>query len=568
MDEAALLAVAAVLIIVAVSALAPRVGVASPVLLVLVGVGCSYLPGVPVIAIEPSWFLAIVLPPLLYSAAVNMPATDFRRDVKTIGALSVGLVIVSAFGSGLLINWLVPELGLAASVAVGAVVSPPDAVAATAVGKRLGLPARLVTILEGEGLVNDATALVMLRSAIAAIAGGVSLAGVLGDFAYAVAVGIAVGAAIGLASVWLRARVSEPVLTTSVSFVVPFLSYIPAELLQASGVLAVVVAGLVTGTMGAKRFSPHDRITDRTNWRTIQHLLESGVFLLMGYQLHSLIDDVLGDDLDVWWAVGIGLLVTALLIVIRVVFVIPVVFSLRRANRKGKEQVQTIETALQRIEEHDFRDEERRGRATRFLRKRHADASFQANEGLGFRGGAVIAWSGMRGAVTLAAAQSLPAEVPFRSALMLIAFTVAIVTLVGQGATLPWLIGALGVRGSTSEEQQREFASLMRELRDSSVSVLNGESLRRPDGSDFDPEILEAAREVSRRRTPEEEEPGLDAAPLKLQQQLELQRILVDAEQAALLDARASGAYRSATINRAQHLLDISAARFEPESGH
>ena len=151
---------------------------------------------------------------------------------------------------------------------------------------------------------------------------------------------------------------------------------------------------------------------------------------------------------------------------------------------------------------------------------------------------------------------------------MLIAFTVAIVTLVGQGATLPWLIGALGVRGSTSEEQQREFASLMRELRDSSVSVLNGESLRRPDGSDFDPEILEAAREVSRRRTPEEEERGLDAAPLKLQQQLELQRILVDAEQAALLDARASGAYRSATINRAQHLLDISAARFEPESGH
>lgn len=151
MQEWALLAVAAVLIIVAVSYVAPKLGVAAPVLLVLVGMGCSQLPGAPHLVVEPEWILVIVLPPILYSAAVNVPMVDLRRNYATIGSLSVLLVAVSAFGTGLLIWWLLPEIGFAAALALGAVISPPDAVAATSIGKRLGLPPRLVTILEGEG---------------------------------------------------------------------------------------------------------------------------------------------------------------------------------------------------------------------------------------------------------------------------------------------------------------------------------------------------------------------------------------------------------------------------------
>ncbi|AQP46841.1 peptidase [Tessaracoccus aquimaris] len=566
MGDAALLVVAAVLVIVLVSSLAPRIGVASPVLMVLVGVGCSYIPGMPVIEIEPEWFLMIVLPPLLYSAAVAMPTMDFRRDFRTIGALSVGLVVVSALVSGLVIYWILPDIGLPTALALGAVISPPDAVAATSVGKRLGLPNRLVTILEGEGLVNDATALVLLRTALGATA-GISVLGVAGDFLYAVAVGIAIGAVMGLASVWLRAKVDQPVLTTSISFVVPFASYIPAEELHASGVLAVVVAGLITGAKGAKRFTPHDRMTDRTNWRTIQHLLESGVFLLMGYQLHVLLDDVIDADLDVWHAIGLGLLATVVLIVVRVVFVVPVIASLKRSQRKGRERVHHLEDAMQRLEERDFGDDRRKGNAERFLRRRHADATFYANEGLGWRGGAVIAWSGMRGAVTLAAAQSLPHDVPNRSALMLVAFTVAIITLVGQGATLPWLIGALGVRGTSREEEARELGILLQELRESASDVLDSATLHQHDGTPFDPEVIATVRAIALAQIGDEEERDWEAAPRRFREGLELQRLIVDAEQAALLDARASGTYRSSTINRAQHLLDINAARFDGQLG-
>lgn len=563
MDEAALLAAAAVLVIVAVSALAPKVGVASPVLLVLVGVVFSYLPHLPVIEIEPEWFLGLVLPPLLYSAAVNMPATDFRRNIGTIGALSVSLVIVSAFAAGLLIYLFVPQIGLPAAIAIGAVVSPPDAVAATSIGKKLGLPSRLVTILEGEGLVNDATALVILRSAIGAAGAGISLWGVAGDFIYALAVGVAIGLGVGLAAVWVRSKVDEPVLTTSVSFVVPFLSYIPAEELGASGVLAVVVAGLVNGALGAKRFTPHDRMTDRTNWRTIQHLLESAVFLLMGYQLHGLINQVVDDGLDVWQALGIALLTVAVLVVTRVLFVIPVVISLRRAQRRGAERAADLRDALDRIEKREFVDDARKGTATRFLQRRHADASFQATEGLGWRGGAVLAWSGMRGAVTLAAAQSLPHDVAYRSGLILIAFAVAIVTLVGQGATLPGLIRLLGVRGDSVEQSQRELARLLRDLRLSAADLLDNAGLRRQDGSSFDPQVVDAVRALTLSSLADDgRENGGKGAPARLVQQFELQRMIIDAEQATLLDARASGIYRSATINKAQHLLDMSAARY------
>lgn len=564
MEELGLLAVVGVLIVVAVSAFAPRLGVAAPVVLVVVGIGCSLIPGAPHLEIPPEWILAVVLPPILYSAAVNMPAMDFRRNFGPITALSVFLVVASAFASGAVIWALFPDLNFAAAVAVGAVISPPDAVAATAIGKRLGLPHRLVTILEGEGLVNDATALVMMRSAIAAIAGSISFWGAIGDFAYAVVVALAVGAVIGGLSVWIRSRLRQPVLTTAISFVVPFLAYIPAEELHASGVLAVVVAGLVTGHFGVRKFTAQDRIAERMNWRTIQLLLENGVFLLMGFELTAIVEDVVDARLGVLGAIGIGLLATAVLLVVRLAFVAPLIGWLRLGQRQAERQVDRISGVLGRIEAGDYPAEQahRVGRMTSFLRRQHADASFLTREGLGWRGGAVIAWSGMRGVVTLAAAQSLPADLPYRSQLVLLAFTVAIVTLVLQGGTLPLVIRWLGVQGASAEDARLELARLTAEIADAARVVLDNPELRRSNGEPFDPGVVSAVRDSSLAAAESlaaSEDWIAGATPL--QQRRELQRMLVEAEQAALLEARATGVYPSHVIEAAQQVIDSEAAR-------
>src|SRR5699024_1002555 len=217
-----------------------------------------------------------VLPPLLYSAAVHMPVVDFRRELRTIGALSVVLVLVSAFGTGALLWWIFPELGFAAAVAVGAVISPPDAVAATSIGRRLGLPPRLLMLLEGEGLVNDATALVLLRSAlIMAFGGALTPWEATGDFFFAVIAAVLVGLITAWVTVYVRAKLRDPVLDTAISIIVPFIAFIPAEAIGASGILAVVVAGLYTGHAAPQRFSAQARVSDRVNWSTIQFLFEN-----------------------------------------------------------------------------------------------------------------------------------------------------------------------------------------------------------------------------------------------------------------------------------------------------
>lgn len=563
MQELALLAVAAVLIIVAVSWAAPKLGVAAPVLLVLVGMGCSQLPGAPHVFVEPEWILGFVLPPILYSAAVNVPVVDFRRDFKTIGALSVLLVAGSAFGTGLLIWWLLPDVGFATALALGAVISPPDAVAATSIGKRLGLPPRLVTILEGEGLVNDATALVLLRTAIVAITATVSFGSALGDFARAVSLGVVIGAVVGVVSVWTRSRIQgQPVLTTAISFVVPFLAFIPAEEVHASGVIAVVTAGLITGHQSARRFSAHDRISERTNWRTIQLLLENGVFLLMGFELTSVVGAV--DD-GLARALVVGLLATAALVVLRVGFVIPLIALLRHQQRRADRLTGKIETIVDRFTARGPSpgNEERFDRATRALQRKQADVNFYASEGLGWRGGAVLAWSGMRGVVTLAAAQSLPTDVPHRAELILIAFTVAIVTLVVQGGSLPWVIRRLGIRGNDEEHSRREYARLAGELIAATQALLENQALVRENGKPFDESLLEQARKRSLVTAEAIEKMLTEQDPdSHLNQRRELQRLMMDAQQNALLDARAGGTYGSHTLERAQIFIDGEAARF------
>ena len=569
----ALLGVLAVLTVVAVAWLAPRIGVAAPVVLVLVGLGSSFIPGAPDLDLGPDLILMGVLPPILYAAALNVPITDFRRNFKAISGLSVLLVIASSVAVGLLLHWLLPDLGLAAAIALGAVVSPPDAVAATSIGKRLGLPSRLVTVLEGEGLVNDATALVLLRSAVAATAGTVTLVEVAGDFVFAVVAAVGIGLAIGFATVWVRARIDSPVLNTAISFVVPFLAFIPAEEVHASGVLAVVVAGLVTGHQSSRHFTPADRIAERTNWRTIQLLLENGVFLLMGFQFSSLVEDAEGgaSRLRVLTAVSIGLLITLLLIVVRVLFVVPLVAVLRREQQRAEERTPRLESALDRLgsrETSEGGESPGRLRAERFLRRQHADATFLAQEGLGWRGGGVLAWSGMRGVVTLAAAQSLPAGLPYRSQLVLIAFTVALVTLVGLGGTLPLVIARLGVAGTDAASERRELATLVEEILTVGEDAVANPELRRPDGRPYDHEALDDLRRLSRAiRVALTTPPEADHSE-RHPQRRELRRVFLEATHDALLDARETGRYSSRVLERAQAVLDAEATRFDDPADH
>lgn len=227
----ALLAVFGVVCIVAINTLAPKVGVSAPLGLVVAGIVLSLLRFVPALAVPPEWILAGVLPLLLYSAAVSMPAMDFRRDFRAISGLSVSLVVMTSLALGWFFARFIPELGLAGGIALGAIVSPTDAVA-TSIVKRLGVAPRAVAVLDGESLLNDASALVLLRSAIAAAASSVSLWHVAGSFVRSVAIATAIGFSVGYVALLLRRRIPQASVNTLLSFIVPFLAYEPAEHLQ------------------------------------------------------------------------------------------------------------------------------------------------------------------------------------------------------------------------------------------------------------------------------------------------------------------------------------------------
>ncbi len=537
-----LVVVICVIIIIGVSVLSPKLKIATPLVLVVIGLGISVLPGVQPVVIPSEWILAGVLPPLLYSSAINLPLVDFRKNFGSISVLSVALVIVSALVTGFLLFMILPQLNLASAIALGAVISPTDAVAATSIGKRLGLPPRLVAVLEGESLVNDASSLVLLRTALAAAAGTTAIAGGGGavvDFAYSSVIGIAVGLAVGALTVFLRSKLHDSVVNTAVSFLIPFLAYIPAEALGASGVLAVVVAGLYTGHMGARYFSASTRISERTNWRTIQFLLENGVFLLMGLELKNIVVAAIEpsgetDHLDALGAVVLGLGAAIVLLVIRFAFVGPLL-------------------------------------AVQQARARRRDPTgAEASDATGWRGGAVLSWAGMRGVVTVAAAQSLPDGTPYRNELVLIAFTVSIVTLLVQGGTLPWIIRVMKLTGVDERADHEEFATLVDELRAAGLQVLDAPELTLPNGDAVDESVVDRVRsdadlrsESAWERAHADDSGG--TAPHRQYRVLRLE--VLKAERAALLDARGRGEYNSRILVRAQLMLDQEEARLAQSDG-
>jgi len=545
-----------VFVIVAVQGWARRTGVAAPLLLVLVGVAVSFVPAVPAVEVEPEWILAGVLPPLLYSAAVQMPTMDFRRDLGPISSLSVVLVVVTTVGLGFFFHWVL-DLPLAVAIALGAVVSPTDAVATTIV-KRLGAPRRVVTVLEGESLLNDATALVLLRSAIAATAGAVSLWGVAGDFLAAVGIAVAVGLVVGAVNLRLRRATQDAAASTAISFIAPFVAAVPAEHLGASGLVAAVTAGLVTGQGSARFLRAQDRMAERSNWATVELVLEGAIFLVMGLELYGIVAEVTEEHGSVGAAVGIGAAAAALALVVRSLYVAPMLWLVQRRMVDPGDARERLAAVSARISTADLDHSDPRvqrrlqGWSTR-VTQRIADIDYLARSPLGRREGALLVWAGMRGAITLAAAQTLPADTPRRSLLLLVAFVVAAGSLLVQGGTLGLVARVLGLQGASHDDPD-ERRLLLDAMARASLELLSDPSLRRSDGSAYSADVVDRARENATRLATDAELD--DDGPQHAREVVELRLRLLEAQRQVLLEARKAGTFSSEALSSALDVLD------------
>lgn len=471
--ETLLAIIVGVVVITLANMLSKRIGVAGPLILVAIGLGFSMIPGVSAISIPPELILAGVLPPLLYSAAVSAPAIEFRRDLAAISGLSVLLVIVSSLVLGLVFVWLMPDIGFPLAVALGAILSPTDAVA-TSVVRKLGVPRRVVTVLEGESLLNDATALVLLRTALAAVAGGFSLLTTLGSFAWSVVAALVVGTVIGFLALWLRASTKSTTANTAIGLTVPYFAYVPTEALGGSGLVAAVVAGLVCGQGALRWLTPEQRVSDKGNWGTIEFLLEGAIFLTMGLELYGIVQSNIEAHERLLTGVGIAAIGFVVIIVVRALYVIPVLtFQSARAKR----------IAQQRIDGAKHRSEKRTDR-------KRADFDYFNGSPLTWRHNTIIIWAGMRGAVTLAAAQTLPAGTPERDRLILVAFVVAVGSLMLQGLTLPVLARMLGlVRTGAGGPPRKEVRKIDRELRKAARHAHESRDLVGPGNESFSPAV-------------------------------------------------------------------------------
>ncbi len=421
-------------------AAARRVGILPPLLLVLAGVVASLVPGVPDYALDPHLMLVVVLPPLLYAAAIDTSLPAFRRNLRPIFLLAVGLVIFTALGVGFILHAVVgPSLPLAVALAFGAIVAPPDAVAATAVARRTGLPRRVVSVLEGESLVNDATALTLLSVATGAIDHGHVtgsdlgtprvFAGAVTQFLLTAVGGVVIGLVVAKIIMMLRTRTADIVLDTTISLLTPFTAYALAEAAHVSGVLAVVVGGLWLGHRAPVVQSAGSRLAARAIWQTVEFLLQGVVFALVGLQLRSVVSQ-LDENTPV---VAASVAVMLAVVLLRPLWVFPVTYLSRMLPGPSD---------------------------------RDPFPPWQLP--------AVISWSGMRGVVSLAAALSLPdTPVVHKPLLVFLTFVVIVVTLVGQGATLPWLIRRLGLRPPDASQDFLAEAGVQQEAARAASTVLD-----------------------------------------------------------------------------------------------
>lgn len=498
--------------VLAVTALSSRIDVPAPLVLITAGVAISYIPSMPEVHLEPEVVLLGLLPPLLYSTAIETSLVDFNANRRSILLLSVGLVVATTLGIGLIVHALLPDAGWPASFAIGAVVAPPDAVAAVAVARHIGLPRRIVTILEGESLLNDATALVSLRTAILAVAGGVQLWHIGLDFVRAAGGGVLVGIAMYALVGFLRKKVTDPVFDTGMSLVVPFAAYLLAEELKASGVIAVVVAGLLLGHRAPVLQTAQSRIAERMNWRTIAYVLENTVFVLIGLQVDWLLADVRRSPVSAGRIVAVCVATLLGVIVIRMVWVFVTRYLL---IRPGPDPATGLPTPWTNT--------------------------------------AILGWAGMRGVVTLAAAYLIPRTAPHREVLLLIAFTVVAGTLFIQGLTLPWLARVLRVPSPDPVEDALARATLLQQASKAGMAALEKMEYDDPHG------VVDLVRQrVDMRNFAAWERLGTVAgeeSPSELYNRV--RNTMIDAERTRILEIRKSGTVPSDVVADVLTMLDV-----------
>ncbi|MGD9787685.1 MAG: Na+/H+ antiporter [Sulfuricellaceae bacterium] len=398
-----------------------------PIALVVGGAALGFIPKLPQFPFDPQLILILVLPPILYQAALLTSWTDFKANIRPIGLLAIGLVVVTTLTVGAALKLAVPGVPWAIAFVLGAIVSPPDAVAATAILSRLNIPRRIVTVLEGESLVNDASGLVLYKFAIAAVLTGTfSLADASLQFVGVSAGGLAIGILLAFVFIAIHRRLKDPFIEVLTTLTIPYVTYIAAESVHVSGVLAVVAAGLVRGRYAPEIVSAEMRIIARSVWNILTFILNSLIFMLIGIQMSDAMEKLTQYSLTE--LAGLGIFISVVAVAVRFAWIYPASHLPRMVSRR-------------------LRDREPPPRNPELF---------------------IISWCGMRGIVSLAAAFALPLALPngepfpYRDLIVFLTFFVIAVTLVGQGLTLPSFIRKLkvGADWSMQREQQRVRAAM------------------------------------------------------------------------------------------------------------
>ncbi|HEY6498474.1 MAG TPA: Na+/H+ antiporter [Streptosporangiaceae bacterium] len=532
------LGLAAVAVTCVLQLLADRTRLPAAALLTAAGLVYALLPG-PNLTLDPHVILTLVIPPLIYSAALNASLLGIRKNLRVVISLSIGLVLATALLVGVGLNLVVPGVGLAAGIALGAAVSPTDPVAALAVGGRVGLPARLITIIEGEGLLNDATALTTLTVAVtAATSGGFSLGDAVLRFVLAAAGGLVAGIVVGVAVRLVRSVLNDPVLVNCVSLVTPFAAYLLGEEAHVSGVLAVAVAGLMVGHDTPRYTSGASRLQVSAVWRLADFLLEGFVFLLIGQQIGPVVRGLR--------AYPASTVAVAVAVTVGVVLLLRPLWLVTTQHLPGALRM-------------------RLGSGTQA----------RPDRALSGREITMLSWAGTRGVISLAAVFTLPLTVdsgrpfPDRDLLLFCTFVVVVVTLVGQGVTFGPIARALGVHADPADA-----AALRNEARAAAAQA----GLDRLDQLAADPDLpahelagLRTTLETRLRRyQQDDDDEDPDVSPVGSpghEAVLDARRAVIDAEREELLRWRDAGRLPDTTLRVLERELDHEERTFPAREG-
>jgi len=500
------------------SAASRAIGVPYPIVLVLGGLVMGFIPGVPEVELDPELVLVIFLPPLLYSAAFFASLRDLRYDLRSISLMAVGLVIATACAVAVVAHALIDDLPWAAAFALGAIVAPTDPLAAIEVGRRVGLPRRLATILEGESLINDGSALVIYRVAVLAVGGTFSFADAGARFVLGAAGGIAIGLAVGWVIAEIRKRLDDPPVEVTISILSGYAAYVPAERIGASGVIAAVTIGIYIGWRAPEISNPRQRIAGFSMWTILTFLLNALLFVLIGLQLPLILEGL--QDEPIGELLGVAAAVSLVVIACRMVWVHVITYAIRALDRRASQVA-------------------RRGT---------------------WQGRIVTGWAGMRGAVSLAAALALPADFPARDQLLFITFGVIFATLVLQGLTLPAVIRWSGVHDDGAEAEEE----LLARRRATEAALTRLDELEALDWTRDD--TIERMRGLYRYRTSRlaarttDDEGDYEHRSVKYQKMV---RDVLDAQRRAVVELRNTGQISNDVMHRIERELDLEDERLE-----